>query len=72
MPNVLRLIARRLGEEIETRPGPLDALLDAAASRTEEFQAQVAAGMGDALTGWRKATKPAAWDRLQQKLIDVD
>ena len=24
--------------------------------------------MSDALTGWRKAAKPAAWDRLQQKL----
>ena len=28
LPNVLRLIARRLGEEIETRPGPLNALLE--------------------------------------------
>ena len=27
LPTVLRLIARRLGEEIETHPGPLDALL---------------------------------------------
>ena len=62
---VLRLIARRLGEEIESRPGPLDALIAAAASRPEEFQAQVVAGLSDALTGWRKAVKPASWDRLR-------
>ena len=27
------------------------------------------AGLADALIGWRKATKPAAWDRLQRKLL---
>ncbi len=69
LPNMLPLIARRLSEEIETHPGPLNALLTAAADRSEVFQAQVAAGMGDALTGWRKAAKPAAWNRLQQKLM---
>ena len=53
-------------------PGPLDALLAAAASRPEEFQTQVVAGMSDALTGWRKAAKPAAWDRLQQRALHVD
>ena len=65
---MLRLIARRLGEEIESRPGPLDALIAAAANRPEEFQAQVIAGLSDALTGWRKAVKPASWDRFDQTL----
>jgi putative heme-binding domain-containing protein len=32
------------------------------------FQTQVVAGLTDALTGWRKAIKPAAWDRFQAKL----
>jgi len=68
MPSVLRLLARRLGEDIESHPAPLDALLAAAVERPEGFRAQVVAGVGDALTGWRKATKPAAWDRLGQKL----
>ena len=64
-----RLIARRLGEEIETHTGPVNALLEAAARRPElAFQTQVVAGLNDALTGWRKATKPAAWDRLAEKL----
>jgi len=66
--SVLRLIARRLGEETDTRPGPLNALLTTAARQPDDFQAQVVAGVSDALTGWRKAAKPAAWDRLQVKL----
>ena len=64
-PDVLRLVARRLGEEIEARPGPLDALLVLAAGQPEGFQAQVVAGLGDALAGWRKAKRPASWDRLR-------
>jgi putative membrane-bound dehydrogenase-like protein len=68
LPEVSRWIARRLAEEIETRPGPLNALLDLAARRPEPFPTVVVEGVGDALTGWRKATKPAAWDRLQNAL----
>jgi len=68
LASVLRLIARRLGEEIDRHPAPLDALLEAAAGQPQGFQAQVVAGVSDALTGWRKATKPAAWDRLQKQL----
>jgi putative heme-binding domain-containing protein len=68
LPGVVRLIARRLGEDIEARPGPLNDLLEAAAERPEGFQALVAAGLADALTGWRKAAKPPAWDRLERSL----
>ena len=64
LPLVLRLIARRLTEGIETRPAPLNRLLDAAVAGPEDFQVQVASGMSDALKGWRKARKPAGWDRL--------
>jgi putative heme-binding domain-containing protein len=46
----------------------LNALLEAAARRPEPFQSEVVAGLSDALTGWHKARKPVAWDRLQQKL----
>ena len=70
LAHVQRLIARRLGEEIETHPGPVNALLEAASQRPEGlvFQTQLVAGLNDALTGWRKATRPAAWDPFQQKL----
>ena len=68
IPTVVRLIARRLGEEIEKRPGPLNDLLEIAASKPVEFQSQVLAGMGEALTGWRKAGKPMSWDRFAEGL----
>ena len=67
LPAVLRLITRRLGEEIEKNPSPLNALLADAATRPEEFRGQVVAGLSDALAGWRIAAKPAAWDRLLQE-----
>jgi putative membrane-bound dehydrogenase-like protein len=70
IPLFVRLIARRLGEDIESRPGPLDALLDAAVDRSVEFQTQVVAGLGDALTGWHKARKPTGWDRLEQRISE--
>ena len=66
IPNVLRLIARRLGEDLETHPAPVNALLAAGASRPAEFCAHVVAGLSDALAGWRKAAKPAAWDQFVQ------
>jgi putative membrane-bound dehydrogenase-like protein len=68
IPEVVGLIARRLGEDIEVRPGPLNALLAAAASRPEPFRSQVVAGLGAALNGWRKARKPEAWDAFQHAL----
>jgi putative membrane-bound dehydrogenase-like protein len=68
MPEMVGLIARRLGEDIEARPAALNALLSLAANRTVEFQAQVVSGLGAALSGWRKARKPAAWDAFQAKL----
>ncbi|MCA1684979.1 MAG: c-type cytochrome, partial [Planctomycetia bacterium] len=66
IPAVLRMVARRLGEDLESRPGPTNALLELASRRPRGFQDQVISGLGDALNGWRKATKPAAWDRFQQ------
>ncbi|HEV3167869.1 MAG TPA: PVC-type heme-binding CxxCH protein [Isosphaeraceae bacterium] len=68
LPDVVRWTARRLGEEIEARPAPLNALLAAAVSKPGTFQSSVLAGLGEALTGWRKAKKPEAWDSLQVKL----
>jgi putative membrane-bound dehydrogenase-like protein len=68
LPSVLRMIARRLAEDIEARPAPLNALLAVSVEQPEAFQSQVLAGMADALTGWHKAKKPEAWDALQTRL----
>jgi len=64
-PEVVRLIARRLGEDIASRPGPIDSLLAAGASQPEAFRSQVAAGLLAALAGYHKLRKPQAWDAFQ-------
>lgn len=68
LPVTRRLITRRLAEELEQRPGPLNDVLAAATSRDRAFQADVLAGLGEGLTGWRRATKPAAWESFAAKL----
>ena len=65
IPRVRQLIARRVAEEIERAPAPMNTLLDlAAGSKVEGLSADVLQGMNDALQGWRKAAKPAAWDKF--------
>lgn len=63
-----RLMARRLGEDVEKNPGPLNRLLEVTTSRSVEFQSDVLAGLSESLKGWRKAPKPKAWDALSGKL----
>ena len=65
LPDTRRCIARRLAEEVTADPGPLNDLMSAAVgSKSAEFQGDVLTGMAEALQGWRKAQKPAAWDAL--------
>lgn len=64
LPLTRLCIARRLTEEIESNPAPLNELLDLTSSASPEFQSDVLSGMVAALTGWRKAGKPASWDKL--------
>ncbi len=64
-----RYIARRLAEDMEKKPAPINDLLGVAlANAAPEFSRDILAGVSEALTGWRKAPKPAAWDKLSQKL----
>jgi putative membrane-bound dehydrogenase-like protein len=62
LPETTRSIARRLGEDIETRPAALNQLLVLAVNGSTELQKSVVSGLGEALKGWHKATKPAAWE----------
>jgi putative heme-binding domain-containing protein len=62
------MISRRFGEEIDTKPQPVDTLLELAASRDEEFQAQVLSGLALALSGRRKASKPQGWQTFRAAL----
>jgi putative membrane-bound dehydrogenase-like protein len=61
VPKVTQLIARRIAEGTDKDPAALNDLL-ANAAQMPEGQAEIVAGIADALKGWRKAPKPAAWD----------
>jgi putative heme-binding domain-containing protein len=68
-PKVRRLIARRLAEDVESRPGGIAALIrDANAAGDPGVGADVADGMARGLRGWRKAARPEGWDELSRKL----
>ncbi len=70
LPLTRKLIARRLAEDIEKNPAPLNDLVKSAMSKSMAFQSDIVLGIADGLTGWRKATKPTAWDALATKLIN--
>ncbi|MDP3069514.1 MAG: c-type cytochrome [Opitutaceae bacterium] len=59
IPLVRQFIARRVSEDLERDPAPLNTLL---ASASDEFSADLLRGLGDALKGWSRARKPAGWD----------
>jgi putative membrane-bound dehydrogenase-like protein len=67
-PTTLRLIARRLSEDIEAHPHPINDLLAWAAGTDAGTQRDVLDGLSEALKGWRKAPRPAAWDGLVARL----
>lgn len=62
LPLVRRYVARRLAEDIQANPAPINDLLQSACSRGEGFQRDVLEGMELALKGWRSAPKPVAWE----------
>ncbi len=72
IPIPRQLIARRLGEDAERRPAPLNALLALAAAKPAAFQRDILTGLGDALAGWRRAPKPAAWDAGRASFAQAD
>jgi len=67
-PLTRRYIARRIAEDVEKNPAPLNDLLKLTAAKPAAFQADIIGGLNDAFTGWRKAPKPATWDALTAKL----
>lgn len=71
IPTVRRLIARRLVEDLEKAPGPVDALLMAATGKPE-VATDVARGTAEALRGVSQAQKPAHWDAFAKSLKAQD
>ncbi|HXJ76225.1 MAG TPA: c-type cytochrome, partial [Candidatus Dormibacteraeota bacterium] len=68
LPLTRTLIARRLAEDLERNPAPLNSLLELAARKPVSFQADIINGMADGLAGWRKANPPATWARFSRQL----
>ncbi|MEI6051547.1 MAG: c-type cytochrome, partial [Opitutaceae bacterium] len=64
LPITRQLIARRLSEDLDKNPAPINALLALAAQRPAAFQGDILNGLADGLRGWRRAPKPAAWEAL--------
>lgn len=69
-PSTRRYIARRLALDVEKNPAPLNAIFAIANGKDAAFRNDVLAGLNEAFTGWRKATKPAAWDSFSKKLSE--
>ncbi len=72
LPLTRRFIARRLVEDIEKNPAPVNALLTAAQTKSAAFQSDILAGLAEGMSGWRKATKPTGWDALAASLAKSD
>ncbi len=69
LPTVTRLITRRLAEDLEKTPGPVNDLLTRA---TDENLLSILRGLNEALKGWSKAPKPAAWDSIAKAGGDAE
>ena len=65
LPTTRRLIARRLAEEIEAKPEPVNDLLAALIHAADpKFQTDILGGIADGLQGWRQAPQPVGWDAV--------
>ena len=70
IPLIRQFIARRVTEDIEQDPAPLNALLALEASATTAtLTADILHGMTDTLRGWIKPKKPAAWDAFATRAV---
>jgi putative membrane-bound dehydrogenase-like protein len=67
IPLVRQYIARRLTEDIESRPRSVDELVELAASETAQAQ-DILTGMAEALRGWSRAPQPQSWSSAAAKL----
>jgi putative membrane-bound dehydrogenase-like protein len=71
IPIVRQYIARRLAEELGTRPAPVESLLENALKATLTDQLDVLRGLAEALRGWRSAPQPRAWESLRNQIAKL-
>ena len=63
-----KYIARRLAEDMDTNPGPINEIIATAMNKDEAFQSDIVDGITQALAGATKANTPAAWDAFAKKV----
>ena len=63
-----KYIARRLAEDMDTKPGPINDILATAITKDEAFQSDIVDGITQALNGVAKANTPPAWDAFAKKV----
>ena len=68
IPTVRRLIARRLAEDAEAKPGNIAALFSAAAKSEASIKADIVSGLSQAWKGWRKLAAPEGWVAFSDSL----
>ena len=67
------MIARRLAEDLDKNPGPINELLGQANNSNDRvFQTDILQGLTEGLRGWRKASKPSGWDALASRLASLN
>lgn len=71
LPDVTRLITRRLVEDLEGEPEPVNELLSKAAKSGKQVQLAVLSGIESALEGWGKAPQPSAWATFSEALASL-
>ena len=67
LPDVRRWISRRICEQIDEAPGPVDRLLTRAAG-DPDLRHDVVGGMDEALVGRSRATMPKNWQSLTESI----
>ena len=68
IPLVRQFITRRVTEDIDQAPAPLNTLL---ALNADGLAADILRGMSDTLRGWSKAKKPAGWDAFAARVTTL-
>ncbi len=63
-PKTQRLITRRLAQDIEKTPGPIDKIIRFIPLATPEVQQNLLLGLSEGLKGWSRAKQPKEWPKL--------
>lgn len=68
LPDLTRLIARRLTEDLEEAPEPVNELLSSAVNSDKGVRLAVLSGLVSGLEGWGKAPQPTGWNAFSASL----